>query len=84
MTGIQALERIAPTKPMIAGNAERIEFEYTRHGTLTLIGNFEVTTGELIAPTHRARRGRRPTSPATSSRRWRPTRRRRGCSWWIT
>ena len=22
-----------------------------RHGTLTLIGNFQVTTGELIAPT---------------------------------
>ncbi len=51
MTGIQALERIAPTKLMIAGKSARIEFEYERHGTLTLIGNFEVTTGELIAPT---------------------------------
>ena len=50
MTGIQALERIAPTKPMIAGTPARIEFEYERHGTLTLIGNFRVTTGELIAP----------------------------------
>jgi len=28
-----------------------IEFEYKRHGTLCLIGNFEVTTGELIRPT---------------------------------
>jgi transposase len=51
MTGIQALERIAPTKPMIAGKPARIEFEYERHGTLTLIGNFRVTTGELMAPT---------------------------------
>ena len=51
MTGIQALERTAPTKLMIAGKSARIEFEYERHGTLTLIGNFQVTTGELIAPT---------------------------------
>src|SRR5208337_2154884 len=48
MTGIQALERTAPTKLMIAGKPARIEFEYERHGTLTLIGNFQVTTGELI------------------------------------
>jgi transposase len=51
MTGLQALERIAPRKAMIAGKCERIEFEYTRHGTLCLIGNFVVTTGELIRPT---------------------------------
>ena len=51
MTGIQALERTAPTKLMIAGKPARIEFEYERHGTLTLIGNFQVTTGELIAAT---------------------------------
>ena len=36
---------------MIAGKCELIEFEYKRHGTLCLIGNFEVTTGELIRPT---------------------------------
>ena len=51
MTGLQALERTAPSQPMTYGRPERIEFEYTRHGTLTLIGNFQVTTGELIAPT---------------------------------
>ena len=51
MTGLQALERNAPVLPMIPKKSARIEFEYTRHGTLTLIGNFEVTTGELIAPT---------------------------------
>jgi transposase len=56
MTGLQALERIAPSKGMIAGKCERIEFEYERHGTLCLIGNFEVTTGELIRPTLGPRR----------------------------
>ena len=50
MTGIQALERNAPDRPMTYGHCQRIEFEYTRHGTLTLIGNFCVTTGQLIAP----------------------------------
>jgi len=51
MTGIQALERIAETLPMIPGEVEKREFEYTRHGTQTLIGNFEVATGKVIAPT---------------------------------
>jgi transposase len=51
MTGIQALERIAPTKPMQPGRIERVEFEYARHGTQCLIGNFEVATGEVISPT---------------------------------
>ena len=51
MTGLQALERIAPSKAMIAGKCQLIEFEYTRHGTLCLIGNFVVTTGELLMPT---------------------------------
>jgi transposase len=50
MTGIQALERIAPTLPMGLGQTECREFEYERHGTLTLIGNFHVATGELVAP----------------------------------
>lgn len=50
MTGIQALERIAPTLPMRQGQTECREFEYARHGTLTLIGNFHVVTGELLAP----------------------------------
>jgi transposase len=51
MTGIQALERVALTLPMKPGRVERREFEYKRHGTVTLIGNFHVVTGELIAPT---------------------------------
>ena len=56
MTGIQALERIAPTRPMKPGLVERREFEYARHGTQCLIGNFEVTTGQVIAPTVQATR----------------------------
>jgi transposase len=51
MTGIQALERNAPSKPMIAKKCELIESEYTRHGTLCLIANMVVTTGELLRPT---------------------------------
>ena len=51
MTGLQTLERIAPSKSMIAGQCELIEFESARHGTLCLIGNFVVTTGELRRPT---------------------------------
>jgi transposase len=50
MTGIQALERAAPTQSMQTGQAERIEFEYVRHGTLSLIANFEVATGQVLAP----------------------------------
>lgn len=51
MTGIQALERIAATKPMRPGEVELVEFEYKRNGTQCLIGNFEVATGEVIRPT---------------------------------
>jgi len=50
------LERIAPTKPMRPGWEERREFEYTRHGTQCLIGNFAVVSGEVIAPTVQATR----------------------------
>jgi len=51
MTGIQALERIAATLAMKPGQTECREFEYKRHGTTTLIGNFHVVTGQLLAPT---------------------------------
>jgi len=50
MTGIQALERAAPTLPMQPGQVERREFEYIRHGTQSLIANFQVATGQVIAP----------------------------------
>lgn len=50
MTGIQALERAAPTQLMQPGQPERAEFEYIRHGTLSLIANFEVTSGQVVMP----------------------------------
>ncbi len=56
MTGIQALERIAPTKPTRPGKVERREFEYERHGTQTLIGNFDIVTGNVLSPTVQATR----------------------------
>ena len=49
-TGIQANERAHPTRPMKPGMVERVEFEYIRHGTQTLIANFEVATGQVMAP----------------------------------
>ncbi|MBU0490213.1 MAG: transposase [Chloroflexi bacterium] len=49
-TGIQALERRHPTRPVQPGHVELREFEYIRHGTLTLITNLEVATGQIIAP----------------------------------
>ena len=51
MPGIQALERIAKTIPMQSGQVERIEFEYKRHGTLCLTGNWDVVQGQMISPT---------------------------------
>lgn len=50
MTGIQALERAAPTLAMRPGQSERREFEYIRHGTLSLIANFAVATGQVVHP----------------------------------
>jgi transposase len=49
-TGIQALERKNPTKMIEPGKPERIEFEYIRHGTLSLIANFDVVTGKIVSP----------------------------------
>ncbi|WP_018752596.1 hypothetical protein [Paenibacillus sanguinis] len=46
MTGIQALERLHSTLPMKPGLVERREFEYVRHGTLSLIAGLEVATGK--------------------------------------
>lgn len=50
-TGIQALERAAPTRPTRPGRDERREFEYVRHGTLCLTANLQVATGKVLAPT---------------------------------
>ncbi len=81
--GVQALERITATLPMQPDRVEQREFEYERHGTLTLIANFHVVTGELVALTVGPTRTEEnfvahvvqtvATDPG-----------RRGFSWWIS
>lgn len=50
MTGVQALERKHPGLPMTPGKVARREFEYIRHGTLSFVLNFDVVSGQVIAP----------------------------------
>jgi transposase len=47
MTGIQALERQMPDIPMKPGRCTKVEFEYQRHGTQTLIASFDVAKGRI-------------------------------------
>ena len=47
-TGMQALERSHPTKPMVPGYIERREFEYIRHGTMDLLAALDVHSGEVF------------------------------------
>lgn len=44
-TGMQAIEHRFPRKPAGPAKAGRIEFEYIRHGTQSLIASFDVATG---------------------------------------
>ncbi len=46
-TGMQVLERKAPTKPAQPGRRERREHEYMRHGTRVLINSLAVATGQI-------------------------------------
>ena len=50
-TGMQAKERLNADRSMKKGKVRRIEYEYIRHGTLALIANFEVASGEIESPT---------------------------------
>jgi transposase len=50
MTGVQALEHLHPSLPVLPGHVERMEFEYKRHGTLSLIANLDVATGQVVTP----------------------------------
>jgi len=51
-TGIQALQREHKTHPCGPdGKQQRVEHNYIRHGTLCLIANFDVATGQILAPT---------------------------------
>lgn len=50
MTGVQALEHKYPDKLPLPGQTARMEFEYIRHGTTSLIGFFDVATGRMEKP----------------------------------
>ncbi len=50
MTGIQAKERLFATKKAKPRKVEKIEFEYERHGTLTLIANWDIARGKVLTP----------------------------------
>jgi len=47
-TGIQALQRLLPDKPVAVGHIRKREYHYKRHGTKNLIAGFVVATGEVI------------------------------------
>ena len=55
-TGLQAIERNAPDKPVQSGQVPKQEFEYTRHGTTTLTAGLDVVTGMIVSPTLEATR----------------------------
>lgn len=47
-TGIQALERKYPGRPMVPGQCQGHEFEYKRHGTFCLIAGLNILTGKVF------------------------------------
>ena len=52
LSGVQALERKQPSRPLRPGRVELQEFEYIRHGTHCFMINFEVATGRVVAPSY--------------------------------
>jgi transposase len=50
-TAIQALDRKDPILPLSPGRAERLGFEYVRHGTLSLYAAFNTANGEVFGKT---------------------------------
>lgn len=51
MTSLQANERRAETKRPLPGKIAKEEFQYTRHGTVCVTGNWHVVEGQLLCPT---------------------------------
>jgi transposase len=49
---IQALDRTAPTLPMLPGTPERATHDYKRHGTSSLYAALDITTGKVIGQLH--------------------------------
>jgi DDE superfamily endonuclease len=56
LTGVQALERVAPDLPPRPGQVARREFEYKRHGTCSFFINFDVASGRVVSPSTGATR----------------------------
>ena len=48
-TAIAARSRKHPTKRVRAGKPERVEFEYRRHGTASIVAALDVHSGEVLA-----------------------------------
>jgi transposase len=55
-TCIQALSHRFPMRSAFPGRLARSDFEYRRHGTRTLIGAFDICTGEVFAHVRPRRR----------------------------
>ncbi|MGI9473648.1 MAG: transposase [Rubripirellula sp.] len=51
MTSLQANERRAETKRACPGQLAKVECQYSRHGTLSLTGSWDVVTGQMISTT---------------------------------
>lgn len=51
MTSLQANERRAETKLPLPGQIAKEEFQYTRHGTVCVTGNWDVVKGQLVSST---------------------------------
>lgn len=55
-TSIQAIEHMMPSKPLMPGHVEKVEQEYIRHGTTTLIATRDINSGQIIESTVQATR----------------------------
>ena len=53
---IQALDRSAPTLPILPGTPARRAHDYVRHGTASLFAALEVASGQVISQVHRRHR----------------------------
>ena len=53
---IQALDRSAPTLPILPGTPARRAHDYVRHGTASLFAALDVASGQVISQVHRRHR----------------------------
>ncbi len=54
---IQALDRTAPTLPMLPGTPQRATHDYERNGTTSLYAALNIKSGEIISALHQRHRG---------------------------